>query len=219
MEKEMAGKITKGKYRVLGKDDLEIHPENPNEGDVEEIRGSIRESGMFWGTLVVQESRMRICAGNHRYQAGVLEGMEEFPAMVCELTDEEARLILAADNGIGAKGKRDRAKLAAVLNRIVEDSGGLKGTGYREKDLTKMEEALRREGEEGPKLEFSTELLEEHQYLVLYFDNALDWKAALEEFGVKTVKAWDAREGYERAGRGRVIPGVDVLRRLQEVRR
>src|SRR5690606_27258521 len=68
--------------------------------------------------------------------------------------------------------------------------------------------------DEKPEMEFTEELLEEHNYIVLYFDNKMDWQTACDKLGIKTVKALDSKEGYERTGVGRVIRGADVIARL-----
>ena len=73
--------------------------------------------------------------------------------------------------------------------------------------------------EEKPEVEFSLALREENNYLVLVFDNAMDWQAAIDTFGLKTVKAWDSKPGFSRMGIGRVIRGQPILNRLNRVDR
>lgn len=65
-------------------------------------------------------------------------------------------------------------------------------------------------------IEFSEELYESHNYVMLYFDNDVDWMTAKEKLGIKTVKAKDAKPGYERSGIGRVIDGGKFLERLMD---
>lgn len=211
-DEELLGKIQGGSSRFVKAGDLELYPENPNRGNVEEIRVSIRENG-FWGVLVVQKSRMRIAIGNHRFQAGQKEGMTTFPCQVCDLTDDETRELLLADNRLGEMGTYDQPRLLAALEAVQKKKGSLRGTGFRERDLDRLRANLE---ESESEIEFSPEILEEHQYLVLYFDNSVDWRGALDVFGVETVKAWDSRPGYQREGRGRVISGAKVLRMLQK---
>ena len=61
---------------------------------------------------------------------------------------------------------------------------------------------------------FTEELHEEHNYLVLYFDNDVDWQQAKTVFGLKTVKALDSKPGFERKGIGRVIKGSEAINKL-----
>jgi hypothetical protein len=71
-------------------------------------------------------------------------------------------------------------------------------------------------GEERPEVEFATELLEEHNYVVLYFDNQVDWLQAQTLFGLKKVKALHSKEGFQSVGIGRVVRGVEAIERIRE---
>ena len=42
--------------------------------------------------------------------------------------------------------------------------------------------------EEKVEVEWSEELLEEHNYIVLYFDNTTDWMTACDKFGIEKKK-------------------------------
>jgi hypothetical protein len=70
--------------------------------------------------------------------------------------------------------------------------------------------------DEDPEYTFAEELMESHNYVVLYFDNDVDWQTAKEKFGLKTVCAEDSKPGYVRKGIGRVIRGDEVLKRLED---
>lgn len=59
-------------------------------------------------------------------------------------------------------------------------------------------------------VEFSDELLLEHNYIVLYFDNAMDWEVAIDKYGLKNVKDLIPRKGQP-TGIGRVINGKDFI--------
>lgn len=68
-----------------------------------------------------------------------------------------------------------------------------------------------------PECEIGVELLERHDYLVLYFDNEFDWKVACERFGVKTVEgAKVGDKSVTQRGLGRVVDGKKVLRLLND---
>jgi len=68
----------------------------------------------------------------------------------------------------------------------------------------------------GPELEFTEELMESHNYLILYFDNEIDWQTAVEKFRIKTVKTKDSTDTYLLRGKGRVLNGVDIMERLHD---
>jgi len=63
-------------------------------------------------------------------------------------------------------------------------------------------------------VEFTKELLLEHNYIVLYFDNPMDWKVALDKFGLKNVKDLIPRK-MQPTGVGRVIEGKKWLDRIK----
>ena len=65
-----------------------------------------------------------------------------------------------------------------------------------------------------PELEITPELMESHNYLILYFDNEIDWQSAVEKFKIKTVKTMDSTPSYMRKGKGRVLNGVDIMERI-----
>jgi hypothetical protein len=59
-------------------------------------------------------------------------------------------------------------------------------------------------------IEFSEELLLEHNYIVLYFDNAMDWEVAQEFYGLKYVKT-NTPLKTQKVGIGRVINGKNFI--------
>jgi hypothetical protein len=60
-------------------------------------------------------------------------------------------------------------------------------------------------------IEFSEELLLEHNYIVLYFDNAMDWEVAQEIYGLNKVKSKTSAEGTQKIGIGRVLNGKNFI--------
>lgn len=64
-----------------------------------------------------------------------------------------------------------------------------------------------------PEMRISPELHERHDYLVIVFDNELDWRAACGAFGVETVKCGPVgKKTADHRGVGRVIEGKAALR-------
>ena len=65
------------------------------------------------------------------------------------------------------------------------------------------------------KMEFTEEVLEEHNYVVFFFDNTIDWGVVKQEFGIQAVSAMDDpknyKNGYRRVGVGRVLNGKKLL--------
>lgn len=117
-------------------DALTPHPDNPRNGDTDEIAWSIRLNSVY-RPLYVQRSTGRILAGNHTYAAAMEMGAERMPVVWLDCTDDEAERILLADNRLADLGKYDDGVLTAVLAHVQEESG-LQGTGYSEKDLERL---------------------------------------------------------------------------------
>jgi hypothetical protein len=72
-----------------------------------------------------------------------------------------------------------------------------------------------------PDVEFTQVLDEEHNYVVLYFDNKADWLQAQTILGLKPVRLLPTVEGRNningnKVGIGRVLRGVDVLNKLMK---
>lgn len=119
---------------IVPADALRRHPKNPNRGDVEAIRESIRAHG-FFGALVAQRSTGFILAGNHRYLVGREEGVEHFPVYWVDVDDEQAARILLADNRIADLHETDDTALRELLRDLDLDTVGAVGTGYELDEL------------------------------------------------------------------------------------
>lgn len=65
-------------------------------------------------------------------------------------------------------------------------------------------------------VEFAEELREEHNYVVLYFDNEVDWLQAQTLFDIKSVQSLDSKPGFRRIGVGRVLRGSKALETLRK---
>ena len=98
-------------------EDVEQHPQNPNNGDVEVVADSILANG-FYNPVVVQESTGRIVAGNTRYAALLSLGETRIPVVSVDITDEQALRLLIVDNRTSELGVRDGHELAALLKQL-----------------------------------------------------------------------------------------------------
>lgn len=127
---------------VVPIDSLKPWPGNPRQGDIEAMAASLKTNGQY-RVAVVQESSGQICAGNHMWLAAKDElGWEELAAIVVPLSDEEAKRILAADNGVGEKGSFNEYLLADLLHDLAGSELGLEGTGYEPADLEDLANML-----------------------------------------------------------------------------
>lgn len=197
-------------------DSVEPWPGNYREHDIGAITESLQRFGQQ-KPIVVQESSMRIVAGNGQWLGAKALGAEEIAANVVEISDDEAEAFLVADNRTSERGRNQEDKLADLLAKVAK-RGQLAGTGYDGDDVDDLLARVRRSAATtvNPEIPFSTELLEEHQYVVLYFDNTLDWNMAVNVLGIGRAIAPDATDTYQRIGVGRVIAGAPVVKRLAD---
>lgn len=76
--------------------------------------------------------------------------------------------------------------------------------------------------EEKPEIQFTEILGEEHNYIILYFDNEVDWLQAETLFDLKQVQCPSTRKdgkitnSMKRVGVGRVLKGKEALERLRK---
>lgn len=95
-----------------------------------------------------------------------------------------------------------------ILGELGEDL--LREVGFNDSEIKRAIEGI---GESRAEEEFTTEVLEENNYIVFTFDNSVDWLQVSEFFNLKTVQAKDSKKDYRRKGVGRVLDG----KRLQEL--
>ena len=112
---------------------LELHPENPRQGDIGAIVTSIEQNG-WYGTLIAQKKSRRVLAGNHRLQAALALDMKEVPVYWVDVDDTEAQRILLADNRVSDLATWDDSILVGLLEGLAND-GELLGSGYAGADL------------------------------------------------------------------------------------
>lgn len=122
--------------------ELNPHPENPRQGDIDQIRASLQASGQY-RPLVVNRGTFtgrpnEILAGHHTAQA-LRKLHHEYPTnwpadtdvWMVDVDDPTARRILLADNRTSDLGTYDTELLANLLDGMEE----LAGTGYTDADL------------------------------------------------------------------------------------
>lgn len=202
-------------------EEIKPYENNPriNDGAVDIVAQSIREFG-FKVPIIVDKHGV-IVAGHTRYRAAKKLGLTEVPTIIADdLTEEQVKAFRIMDNKSAEFADWDYLKLLEEIKELEAVDFDIELTGFSEFELANLveeevEKQRQKEEEERPEIEFTHELLEEHQYIVLYFDNTLDWNVAKEVFGLKTVKALGDKENFERKGLGRVINGAPILEKLQ----
>lgn len=202
--------------------ELNPYENNPriNKRAIPYVKRSIKRFG-FIVPIVIDSQTSRVIAAGHTRLAAALQLCEEEgkdPAKVkvlClsaeHLTPSQVRQFRLADNRVASFSEDDAEKLKRELEDLMDDwdAGEF---GFDDDDWGKVGDDDEEEGE----VQFTEELLEEHNYIVLYFDNEVDWLQAKTLFGVKKVKALDSKKGFEKAGVGRVVNGSQALENLRK---
>lgn len=183
-----------------------------NDRNKELIKKSLEECGA--GRSIVIDNDDEIIAGNGIYeQAQALN----IPVKVIETDGSELVVVKRTD----LKTDDEKRKKLAVMDNSTSDTSEfdikLLEIDFPLPELIDMgiEIKDKKEKEEKPEVEFTEELLEEHNYIVLYFDNSVDWLQAESLFELKTVQALTSKEGFRKMGVGRVLKGSEALERLK----
>ncbi|MBP5789209.1 MAG: ParB N-terminal domain-containing protein [Neisseriaceae bacterium] len=184
---------------------------NPKKHEIDDINlivKSVERNG--WGDpLLVCPETKEILSGNGRYLAAKKIGLEMIPVVFAPegLTEKQkADLVIASNKLVEVSGYNDNLQILIDMFELNPEDFGMQA----------LENAVAEIDEEEPEVPFTEELREEHNYIVLYFDNDVDWLQAETLFGkyLTTKQALNSKEGFRKMGVGRVVRGADVLKDL-----
>lgn len=114
------------------------HPDNPNNGDDENLMESIQVNG-FVTAITADANTGYIVAGNTRYRTLLALGAEQIPVIWEDSwTEEGAVRYLIGDNASSRRAKMDEAQLLALLGNLAETERGLIGTSITENEYEQM---------------------------------------------------------------------------------
>lgn len=182
---------------------------------VAQIAASMVEFGFTNPVLIDKDET--IIAGHGRVEAARSLGMEEVPCIRLEhLTQDQVRAYCLADNKLALNAGWNEDTLAGELKALEAAGFDVSLTGFSPEELAEIIGDPAEDtdpNEPTTEVEFSEELLHAHNYVVLYFDNPLDWQVAQEKFELKEVKDLIPRKGQP-TGIGRVIRGSEWLSRI-----
>src|SRR6185436_10809629 len=113
--------------RIIALDRIESNPEQPrlafNEETLQELSASIREHGVLQPILVrpLEGNRFQLIAGERRWRASKLAGVDSIPALIEDIDDDTALEISIIEN----LQREDISPLdeAAMYDRMVRDHG------------------------------------------------------------------------------------------------
>ena len=176
------------------------NPRNNNDA-VDSTANSIKEFG--WQQPIVVDKDGVVIVGHTRLKEDKKLKLDKVPVTVANnLTDEQVKAYRLADNKTGELAEWESKMLNEELDEILNID--MEQFGFEpEKD---------EEIEEEPEIEFSQELNEENNYIVLKFDNSVDWQQVITIFDVKPVQ--DTNTKMVRKGVGRVLDGSQLVNGL-----
>lgn len=191
--------------------DLVPFKRNPKKHEIEDINliiKSVERNG--WGDpLLVCPETKEILSGNGRLMAAKKMGLDKVPVVYAPegLTEKQkADLVIASNKLVEVSGYNDNLQLLIDMFELNPEDFGMQA----------IENAVAELEDDEPEVPFTEELREEHNYIVLYFDNDVDWLQAETLFSkyLTTKQALNSKEGFRKMGVGRVVRGADVLKDL-----
>ena len=182
----------------------------PGDKIYEQLKRSIEEFGIV--QVLVWNRKTENLVGGHQ-TLKILKALGKKMAY-CTVVNLPLKKEIALNQALNKiRGEWDHKKLVMAFKMVeMEDSGfDFTVTGF---SLNEIEDIKLRFGMgKKPELEFAEELLLEHNYIVLYFDNPMDWQVAVDKFGLKKVRPL-LKIKNETIGIGRVVKGKEWLSRI-----
>jgi len=178
---------------------------------VASLAASIIEFGFTSPVLIDEDGG--IIAGHGRTMAAKKAGMTEVPCIILAgLSEKQKKAYVLADNKLAMNAGWDEDVLKAEIESLMEDDFNVDVLGFDKKELNSM---LDEPDEPEPEMEFTEEIGENNDYVVLVFRTELEWVEAQEHFGVKH-ESGKGRDGRSWGGGiGRVVDGGKYLRKIK----
>lgn len=149
-----------------------------------------------------------VLGGNHRLQ--VYKRLQ-WKTVLCKVLDESTP-------------KERLREIVIKENMQYAENDEKLLAGWDIKELVSWDVPMKLKGgsgqmEETGEVEFTEVLDESHNYVVLYFDNEMDWLQAQTLFGIKSVQLMSTKKdgmniNGHKIGLGRVLRGSDVINRI-----
>lgn len=181
---------------------------------VERIANSIKEFGFFEHRAVAIDKNNCVVEGHGRILAARKAGLTQVPTICLDdMTEEQINAWRLIENKT-AESSYDEAMINKEIEELLKSDIDMEAFGFSIDVLE--DETLEVE----PDVPFTEILNEENNYIVLKFNNKVDWLNAMGLFGIEKAKAYPTRkEGNKksfgmRAGVGRVLDGQKALERM-----
>lgn len=202
---------------VIYKNIKELKPYKKNakkhpKEQVERIANSIKEFG-FTQPVIIDKNNC-VVAGHGRILGAKKAGLKQVPTVCLEdLTEEQIKAWRLIENKT-AESSYDETMINKEIEELLQSDIDMEAFGFSVDILE--DETIEVE----PDVPFTEILNEENNYIVLKFNNRIDWLNAMGIFGIEKAKAYPTRkEGNKktfgmRAGVGRVLDGQKALERV-----
>lgn len=208
--------IKSEKIEFLDIDKIIENPRNANRHSIEQIERLeklIKYQG-FRNPLIISKRTGFLIAGHGRLIASKNLGMKQVPVIYQDFENEAQEFAyLISDNEIARWAELDKQSLYDSLEEIKIPSIELLGIENFNIDEIKLDQP-EIEGD----IEFTKEIDEKNDYIVLLFDTRNDFNNAVEKLGIAKEKLNLSRNGQnenlEIIGLGRIIRGNDVIDRI-----
>jgi hypothetical protein len=182
------------------------NPRNIKSTKFQSLKKSIKDAPWMLLQRPIQiDEEGIILGGNMRFRAAISAGMKEIPVeIIIGRTEEEKKEFIIKDN-IGF-GEWDWDILANNYDHQTLIDYGMDMPMMEEKEPTAID------GDEP----FSEWIDEENNYVVLFFDNRINWLQAQTHFSLATVYSKRSNGKKWNKGVGRVIDGAKYLKALKD---
>lgn len=168
---------------------------------VEQIANSIKEFGFTQPVLI--DKNNCVVAGHGRILGAKKAGLKEVPTLCLDdLTPEQIKAYRLADNKLN-ESEWDKALLDEELKELIGSEIEMEAFGF---SVDAMEDEII---EVEPDVPFTEVLNEENNYIVLKFNNRVDWINAMGVLGIEKVKALPTKRGGNKKHlvKGQVLEG------------
>jgi hypothetical protein len=195
---------------------LKANPANWRTHDATQ-REAIREilGAVGWVQRVIVNKRTgHVLDGHMRVEEALKEFEPTVPVVYVDLSVAEERRVLTLLDPVGTRAGVDKAKLRALLDGAKGDGPGTAAL------IAALREKVGGGGDasERPEVEFTEELLETHQYVVLYTDNEIDWLNLQSRCPLEERKSLRSEGKFQQVGVARVMRWADVIRKIDATR-
>ena len=165
------------------------------------LKATIKEFGLV-DPLIVNKD-MTIIGGHQRFKACLELGFTEMPCVILDLTKSKEKALNLALNKV--TGEWDKKKLEKLLQEI--EAIDIEMTGFDEQEIAKLIDDI---NIDSPEYDIAPRLMEEYNYIVIFFRETLDFQVAADHFGLKMMK----EDRRDKVGLGKVIDGAAYMRSL-----